>query len=92
MTAINDMELAYVRLACEGLSCEQIAKRIFRSVHTVYCYREEVRRKTGSRNMIEAIAKLYDAGILQPKSSYETIRTRSSCPQAMREDAGPVGK
>lgn len=92
MIPLNERELQYARLACEGLTHEEIAERMFKSVFTIRNYRDNVRDKTGSRSTVEAIAKLYDLGILKPKSSYETIRTRSLCPQAMEGDAGPVEK
>ena len=92
MKPLNDRELEYVRLACQGLSHEEIARRMYRSVFTIRNYQENVRMKTDSHTTIQAVAKLYDAGILKAKSSYETIRTRSLCPQAMEGDAGPVGK
>lgn len=66
---LSEMELKFVELICEGLSHEQIASRLFRSTWTTYNYREEVRRKTESRTMVQAVAKLYDLGILKPKKS-----------------------
>lgn len=92
MIPLNDRELAYAKLACEGLTAEEIAERMFKSVFTIRNYRDNVLNKTGSRSTVQAIATLYDLGILKPKSSYETIRTRSLCPQAMEGDTGTVEK
>ncbi len=89
MIQLNDMELKYVQLACQGLSRRQIAAVMHRSDWTIVGYQESVREKTQSKTTVEAVAKLYDLGILKPKSSYETIRTRSLCPQAMEGDSGP---
>lgn len=93
MESLTDIELEFVKLVCQGLLHEEIAKRLFRSIHTISGYRESVRRKTNSETMAQAIATLYGYGILKPSSSYEHIRTRSRLPTSYGgEDSGPVEK
>lgn len=71
MEPLNDMEMEFVKLACQGNKGEEIAKQLFRSHWTVTGYRESVIKKTRSRNMVEAVAKLYDTGILKPNYFYD---------------------
>lgn len=83
------MELEYVRLACKGMCREEIASRMYRSPWTIVNYQESVRSKTQSKTMAEAVAKLYDHGILQPSFSYEIPATDLTGPQATAVREGP---
>lgn len=67
------MEIEVVRLSCEGMPYKEIADRLYRSPRTIDGYRDRILEKTGARNMVEAVAKLYDHGILKPKCIYETF-------------------
>lgn len=61
---LTEIELQFVRLLCEGLNNQEIAKKLFRSRWTINGYRESLLLKTKSKNSVQAIAKLFKQGIL----------------------------
>lgn len=61
---LTEMELRFAVLLCDGLSHEEIAKKMFRSAWTVNGYRERLIKKTNAKNSVHAIAILFKDGIL----------------------------
>lgn len=52
---LTDREREILRLVCEGCTNEEIARRLFRSVHTVRTHRNNIWRQLGIRSVVEAV-------------------------------------
>ncbi len=57
-------EFEIIQLASEGLNSEQIAKKLYLSVHTVETHRRNVLKKSGKSSVIELILDLKNRGLL----------------------------
>jgi DNA-binding NarL/FixJ family response regulator len=60
----SNREFEIIRLIESGLSSEQIADKIFLSVHTVNTHRRNILNKTGKSTMSELIYDLMERGII----------------------------
>jgi DNA-binding NarL/FixJ family response regulator len=60
----SDREFEIIRLIESGLSSEQIAEKIFLSVHTVNTHRRNILNKTGKATMSEVIYDLMNQGVI----------------------------
>jgi Bacterial regulatory proteins, luxR family len=60
----SDREFEIIRLIESGLTSEQIAEKIFLSVHTVNTHRRNILLKTGKETMPELIYDLMERGVL----------------------------
>jgi hypothetical protein len=60
----SDREFEIIRLISEGLSSDQIAVKLFLSVHTVETHRRNVLKKSNKSTMIELIIDLKKRGLL----------------------------
>ena len=58
-------ELEVLHGLSRGLSVEQIAHALGKSVYTVRTQREDVRRKLGARNTTEAVAQAMRLGLIR---------------------------
>ena len=61
---LSDREFEIVKLIANGLSSEQIAEKIFLSVHTVNTHRSNILSKTGFNTIAELIIDFQKQGIL----------------------------
>jgi DNA-binding NarL/FixJ family response regulator len=60
----SDREFEIIRLIESGLTSEQIAEKIFLSVHTVNTHRRNILTKSGKETISELIYELIDKGLL----------------------------
>lgn len=60
----SEREFAIIRLIASGLSSEQIADKLFLSVHTVNTHRRNTLKKSGKQTMSELIYDLMERGEL----------------------------
>ena len=60
----SDREFEIIRLIASGLSSEEIAEKLFLSVHTVNTHRRNILKKTGKANISELIYDLMERGVL----------------------------
>ncbi|MFD1216028.1 MULTISPECIES: response regulator transcription factor [Microbulbifer] len=61
---MSDRERQVVRLMAEGATSEEIADRLYLSVHTVKNHRKNILRKTGCRNSGQLVSRCIAAKIL----------------------------
>ena len=57
-------EYRIIELIAEGLSSKEIAKKLFRSVHTINTHRRNILTKSGKPTMTEVIRELKEKGVL----------------------------
>lgn len=55
---LTKQELKVARLVCSGLSSEEVAGKLFISIHTVHTHRRRILEKTASGTFIEVCRKL----------------------------------
>jgi LuxR family maltose regulon positive regulatory protein len=60
-------EIEVLQLISEGLTNQQIASKLFLSLHTVKGHARKIYSKLGVKNRTQAIAKEKALGILSPK-------------------------
>lgn len=60
----SDREFEIIKLVESGLKSEQIAQKIFLSVHTVNTHRRRILKKTGKLTLSELIHELKERGVL----------------------------
>jgi len=60
----SSRELEIIKLVSLGMESEQIANKLFLSVHTVNTHRRNILKKTGKANISELIYDLKDLGVL----------------------------
>ena len=60
----SDREFEIIRLIESGMTSEEIAEKIFLSVHTVNTHRRNILTKSGKETMSELIYDLMDQGVL----------------------------
>ena len=60
----SDREYEIIRLIARGLHSEEIAKRLFVSVHTVNTHRRNILDKTGNRSTLELVIELQEKGMI----------------------------
>jgi len=60
----SSRELEIIKLVSLGMESEQIADKIFLSVHTVNTHRRNILKKTGKAHISELIYELKDQGVL----------------------------
>jgi DNA-binding CsgD family transcriptional regulator len=61
---LSDREFEIVKLIAEGLNSEQIADKIFLSVHTINTHRRNIVAKTEKHNIAEVIFDLQKLRLL----------------------------
>ncbi|MTB49982.1 response regulator transcription factor [Lewinella sp. W8] len=52
---LSRRELEILALICQGLTNEEIAARLYRSVHTIRTHRNNIWRQLGIRSVVEAV-------------------------------------
>jgi DNA-binding CsgD family transcriptional regulator len=60
----SDREFEIIKLIASGLGSEQIAEKLFLSIHTVNTHRKNIIAKSGKENMQELIHDLLNQGVL----------------------------
>lgn len=60
----SDREFEVIRLIAQGQNSEQIAEKLFISLHTVNTHRRNILKKTGRQNTTELILELKDRGLI----------------------------
>lgn len=55
---LTRQEMTIARLVCSGLNSEEVAERLFISIHTVHTHRRRILEKTGAGTFIEVCRKL----------------------------------
>ena len=60
----SDREFEILKLVFSGINSEQIAKKLYLSVHTVNTHRRNILKKTGKNNISELIYELKERGLL----------------------------
>lgn len=60
----SDREFEIIKLVSEGLSSEQIANKLYLSVHTIETHRRNILKKSNKSSIIELILDLKKRGIL----------------------------
>jgi hypothetical protein len=60
----SDREFEIIKLISEGLSSDQIASKLFLSVHTIETHRRNVLKKSNKASMLELIIDLKKRGLL----------------------------
>lgn len=61
---LTGREIEIARYAKEGKNCKDTGAHMGITASTVGSFRSRIMQKTGSRNMLEAVVALKDAGIL----------------------------
>lgn len=62
--SLTDRESEIIRLIAQGLDSEQIAERLFLSVHTINTHRRNILDKTGHRSTHELVIEMQEIGML----------------------------
>jgi hypothetical protein len=60
----SDREFEIIKLIASGMSSEEIAEKIFLSVHTINTHRRNILKKSGKATLSELIYDLLDRGVL----------------------------
>jgi DNA-binding CsgD family transcriptional regulator len=60
----SDREFEIIKLVSEGLNSEQIANKIFLSVHTIETHRRNILKKSNKSSIVELILDLKNRGLL----------------------------
>ena len=60
----SNTEFRIIELIEEGLSSKEIAKKLFRSIHTITTHRSNIIKKSGQSNITEVIRELKAKGLL----------------------------
>ena len=60
----TDSEFRIIQLLATGLSTEEIAARLFKSVHTISTHRRNILKKTGTGSTHELILDLKSNGFI----------------------------
>lgn len=60
----SDREFEIIKLIASGMSSEEIAQKIFLSVHTINTHRRNILKKSGKATLSELIYDLIDQGII----------------------------
>jgi DNA-binding CsgD family transcriptional regulator len=68
---LSDREVEVLRLISEGLSLEEVAQRLHRSVDTVKSHRRRIGRKLGVRNRVELIKIAIESGLVSVRVKAE---------------------
>ena len=55
---LTRQEMTVARLVCSGLNSEEVAERLFISIHTVHTHRRRILEKTGAGTFMEVCRKL----------------------------------
>lgn len=55
---LTRQEMTIARLVCSGLNSEEVAERLFISIHTVHTHRRRILEKTGAGTFMEVCRKL----------------------------------
>ena len=55
---LTRQEMTVARLVCSGLNSEEVAERLFISIHTVHTHRRRILEKTGASTFMEVCRKL----------------------------------
>ncbi|SHG68752.1 regulatory protein, luxR family [Salegentibacter echinorum] len=63
---LSKRELEITKLIAEGLSAEEIAEKLFISIHTVRTHRKNILKRTNSKNIVQLVARTIAAGIIAP--------------------------
>ena len=63
-TLVTDMELNVISKLALGLTTEQVAEELFRSVETIKSHRKNLLKKFNCKNTIELVSVLTKAGII----------------------------
>jgi LuxR family transcriptional regulator, maltose regulon positive regulatory protein len=63
---VSERELAVLQLIAEGLTNQEIASKLFLSLHTVKVHARNIYRKLGVKSRTRAIARGKALGILSP--------------------------
>ena len=63
---LTDREVEIVKLIAERYSNQEIAEKLFISIHTVYTHRKNIMKKLNLRSPIELILYAIDKGIIPP--------------------------
>lgn len=62
--SLSERESEIIRFISQGLDSEQIAKRLFLSVHTVNTHRRNILEKTGHKSTHELVIELQEKGVI----------------------------
>jgi DNA-binding CsgD family transcriptional regulator len=60
----SERELEIIRLVASGMNSEEVARKIFLSVHTVNTHRRNILKKSGMKTMPELIFDMMNRGEL----------------------------
>ncbi len=63
---LTDREVEIIKLIAERYSNQEIAKKLFISIHTVYTHRKNIMKKLNLRSPVELILYAIDKGIIPP--------------------------
>ncbi|MBC7450275.1 MAG: helix-turn-helix transcriptional regulator [Cytophagales bacterium] len=61
---LSSRELEIVHLSGKGINAQEIANKLFISIHTVHTHKKNILRKTSSSNMVEALRTLTIRGLI----------------------------
>ncbi len=65
-TGLSEREIEIVKLIAEKYSYQEIAEKLFISIHTVYTHRKNIMKKLNMRSPVELILYAMDKGIILP--------------------------
>ncbi len=63
---LTEREIEIIKLITEKYSNQEIAEKLFISIHTVYTHRKNIMKKLQLKSPIELILYAIDSGIIQP--------------------------
>lgn len=65
-TVLSERETEIIKLIAEKYSSQEIAEKLFISIHTVYTHRKNIMKKLNMRSPVELILYAIDKGIVPP--------------------------
>jgi DNA-binding CsgD family transcriptional regulator len=61
---LSDREWEIIKLIANGLESDQIAEKLFLSVHTINRHRQNILKKTGKRTTLDLVIELQERGLI----------------------------